>query len=891
MNKTLVSILLLLQVISFQSKAQLWNKWYFNRPLIDTVRINTAEPYTWDPQHGGLVNGNLVWNPGYYLVRISPQGDTLWTSYTNLAGYDQTRVRSIARLTTGNYLIGSTSSTSGMPLHFYVRISLMDSNGTVLFSKTLADGFDAGADIRVVAGNAGEWVAMYRYDTLRSGTIGVNTYDSVVNMVITEKYNAAGNRLLGDTLVSAALYRYNNLPVVAAGLPDAIAAGYGFYEMLPQKDGGVLCAMHRDSSMLFVPYGTAGVQRTGIPKGGTWLRKLDANLGTVWTKDLQNALQLPATQFTRPERMFTTTDSGTVVICQAYDTTVNHAVANAVIKLSPSGQLTKTRVIPYPSSYFTDGVQSSNGKYLFYTRLLLSPGKYTTGITVLDTGFEFVIFDPWTIANTNTIGRLTANDIGGAFCPYTRYPPSTIWIFSTVLGTVNFDSTLNGFAALVSGSVVQDNNADCIYNTGDRPTANVPVVAYNPTTRDSSLFFTEEDGTYMGTVPPGTYFLRHTPSPRKRLVCPAVSYTAALSAGTSSSYSFYDTLIAGYDDRRVNITPCNFVPGFNSTFYLLISNNGNVTTTDTLRLIRPFGVTLVSASKAPVNVTGNVYTWVLTNLPPDSMVTISIACNTPASASIGAPVVFAASITNHGDAVPADNVDTFRTVVVGSFDPNDKLVNRPMLISAEQELIYRVDFQNTGNYPAKDVLVLDAIDPHLDLTTLKLLRASHGMPLLSHHDGNVLHFRFSDINLPDSVHNEPRSHGYFIYSIRPRIDAWIGDSIFNSASIIFDFNAAVETGRTANVIASDAMKISSPGGATDIFSCYPNPTSGRLTVQIAASAVLQLNDMQGRSLASYRTTKGRTNILLPGDLAPGIYMLQARADGGGVQTIRIVYQP
>ena len=52
---------------------------------------------------------------------------------------------------------------------------------------------------------------------------------------------------------------------------------------------------------------------------------------------------------------------------------------------------------------------------------------------------------------------------------------------------------------------------------------------------------------------------------------------------------------------------------------------------------------------------------------------------------------------------------------------------------------------------------------------------------------------FQDIHLVDSFHNEPQSHGYITYRIKPKNNLVIGDVINNSASIYFDFNAPVIT--------------------------------------------------------------------------------------------------
>ena len=54
-------------------------------------------------------------------------------------------------------------------------------------------------------------------------------------------------------------------------------------------------------------------------------------------------------------------------------------------------------------------------------------------------------------------------------------------------------------------------------------------------------------------------------------------------------------------------------------------------------------------------------------------------------------------------------------------------------------------------------------------------------------------FSFDNIYLPDSINNEPESHGYVAYRIKPIDDIQLGDIVLNQASIYFDFNLPVIT--------------------------------------------------------------------------------------------------
>ena len=57
----------------------------------------------------------------------------------------------------------------------------------------------------------------------------------------------------------------------------------------------------------------------------------------------------------------------------------------------------------------------------------------------------------------------------------------------------------------------------------------------------------------------------------------------------------------------------------------------------------------------------------------------------------------------------------------------------------------------------------------------------------------MLNFIFNPISLPDSIHNEPLSHGFVKFSLKPRSPVNIADTIYNNAAIYFDFNSPVIT--------------------------------------------------------------------------------------------------
>jgi hypothetical protein len=168
------------------------------------------------------------------------------------------------------------------------------------------------------------------------------------------------------------------------------------------------------------------------------------------------------------------------------------------------------------------------------------------------------------------------------------------------------------------------------------------------------------------------------------------------------------------------------------------------------------------------------------------------------------------------------------------------------------------------------VYILDTISAHLDLSTLEIIAASHEMNLLDLGSG-IFKFQFNNINLIDSVSNEPESHGHVTYRIKTLNGLPIGTEIENTAHIFFDYNDAVVTNTTLNTIAV----VSSITEKTEHkANLYPNPAQNILNVEFesAVQGKLAIRDLSGRLISSIRINGSRTTIDAA-PLAKGIYSL------------------
>ena len=204
--------------------------------------------------------------------------------------------------------------------------------------------------------------------------------------------------------------------------------------------------------------------------------------------------------------------------------------------------------------------------------------------------------------------------------------------------------------------------------------------------------------------------------------------------------------------------------------------------------------------------------------------------------------------------IATSNVFDYRTEVRCSFDPNDKLVNPSRnnnLTLFEEDLVYTIRFQNTGNDAAYDIVIRDTLDGNLNPTSFKVLSTSHPISLLtSMEDDQYLTFNFENIYLPDSTADFDGSQGYVSYKISPKMGLMEETVIENTASIYFDFNPPIVTNTTENVMVSELpTSVHYIGGQKDMkIEIFPNPIFDHLFIKKEKPDLLeyQIIDVNGR---------------------------------------------
>ena len=238
------------------------------------------------------------------------------------------------------------------------------------------------------------------------------------------------------------------------------------------------------------------------------------------------------------------------------------------------------------------------------------------------------------------------------------------------------------------------------------------------------------------------------------------------------------------------------------------------------------------------------------------------------------------------DACPFVDMECYD--IIGSYDPNDMLAypegyGDKHYIYSDTEINYRIRFQNVGNDTAFNVYVIDTLPTELDLSSLGSFRSSHDMEV--ERVGQTLLFTFPQILLVDSIANEAESHGWISFKISPSELTPLESTIYNFASIIFDFNDPIITNTVFHTIGENFIPTNTVDDNQESVTLYPNPTTGLLTISLSTDifSSFEIYDISGRLVQRGNST----NVDLINQ-SEGIYLIKIRTVKGEVLVKRIV---
>lgn len=367
-------------------------------------------------------------------------------------------------------------------------------------------------------------------------------------------------------------------------------------------------------------------------------------------------------------------------------------------------------------------------------------------------------------------------------------------------------------------------------------------------------------------------------------------------AGGNNIYYFPITNTQPYSDVEVTITSFQSpVPGFSYNNFITYKNNGITPVSGTLNYTYDSILMLTNITQTGTTPTTNGFTYNYTDLlPGESRVIItSFTVPTIPTVTLGQIVTNTASSTNAGDVNPANNSFNFSQVIVGSYDPNDKMEAHGGKIEisgfdSNDYLFYTIRFQNTGTANAQFVRLVDDLNNQLDETSIRMISASHNYTL-TRTDQNLV-WKFDQINLPPEIVDEVGSNGYVQFKIKPKPGFAVGDIIPNTAEIYFDYNPPIIT-NTFNTEFVQTLGNTEFSQAT--ISLYPNPAKESFTIHNFGTETIgeiSIYEISGKKI--FQQTKSfETQTIIPvSNFAKGIYLVEIISENKSKLTKKLIIE-
>jgi uncharacterized repeat protein (TIGR01451 family) len=319
-------------------------------------------------------------------------------------------------------------------------------------------------------------------------------------------------------------------------------------------------------------------------------------------------------------------------------------------------------------------------------------------------------------------------------------------------------------------------------------------------------------------------------------------------------------------------------PGFTYVNQINYRNSGNQTiASGTVTFVNNNIVAITTISQTGTIPTVTGFTYDFTNLLPGESRYINVTMQVPTIPTVTLGQLLTNSVSTtipSGDINIANNNSSISQIIVGSYDPNDKVESHGGKIvhsafTTNDYLTYTIQFENTGTANAENVRVNDMLDAKLDETSIKMVDASYSYIL--NRVGNTLNWNFNGIELI------PNGKGSLTFQIKPKSGYVVGDIIPNTASIFFDFNPAIVT-NTFNTEFVSALGISEFENKE--FVVYPNPTNGIVVVSLKNNSdiidSIIVNDVLGKTIFSRKINSFSSEIDLS-NVSKGIYFIKIKS--------------
>ncbi|MGB4850142.1 MAG: T9SS type A sorting domain-containing protein [Saprospiraceae bacterium] len=490
---------------------------------------------------------------------------------------------------------------------------------------------------------------------------------------------------------------------------------------------------------------------------------------------------------------------------------------------------------------------------------------YNFGLNTVNVfnGFEF---QPLTYAGLPQDGDkyfiLSANDHVYAIVDHTR-------IFRSV-GTL-------AYPGVISGKIYLDESQGCIPDTSE-----MGLAFWNVTIEGTNILragITGPDGKFRYSVPEGTYTVRAQPPGTGWELCDDEFNVIVDTNHPADTVTFLSKATGDCANLSLDLSTPLLRRCFENYYTIRVRNTGPQASTGTTLVLHLDQFFEFHSASIPYHqIDATTLSFDLGTLELNTDLTFRIFFKLSCDAELGMEHCLSGNISGNNVCVDENTSATECQTNIGSFDPNDKRSfnengRESDQVDKDEYISYHIRFQNTGTDTAFNVRVVDPLSSYLDLSTLEMLSASHPYTF-EITDGPSLVVDFKNILLPDSTTDEPASHGFLKFRVKPLPSFDYGTTIPNKANIFFDFNDAVSTNEAITVILP-STGIHDQRELID-FTVFPNPAKNILELHISETHRNLIDtwiifDSHGRIAAQDLYMQDRSlNIT---SLAPGVYTL------------------
>jgi hypothetical protein len=811
--------------------------------------INGGGAHVYDTLNGAVILSGSTQNYKGNLIKVNTSGDTVWRKIINYKGGRGYNPEGFLKMNNGDiHIVGYSYEPNNAILDNRVIIRKYDSNGNYIGYDSTVIGLNPGVGISCTEPDSnGDYYYSYHNDSIIASSSTNTSFSQVF-----EKRSQSGNVLWTKA------FTYVGSPV-----PDSAVFGR-------------CLGVNKDNSF-WLRWSYSGMMISNFQR----IEKYSSGGVLQYTLD-------PTTYYPgiSPDYMYTygmtsLKDSSIVFTMQRGNNFSNTVYHCALIRISKTGALLDS--MSFYNVFFDQLTETRNGE-LVGTYQTMNPNNQTgtSGVVFMSKQFGVRQYFPLLFGNgVLGTGKLSPNNKSGAFFSF----PTNQDIF-----VASFDSLFNTYPNELNGDISLDNDKNCIASAPDY-SINQGLVKAVDALNNTFATFSNPNGSCKLKLPTSSFTVTHVTPANKNVNCSNAVGTLTTTGNTTVTTNYKDTLIPNLKDVVISTFLSGRKPGDTTSASIYFKNVGSNTVTQTMKYVMDTSFTFIWSSPTITAQVGDTLYYSINSLKPDSFSNVLLLFNISASLPLGSTIKTKAIFNQASDLTPWNNIDSVSKIasltspknvtINPGFNTNSLQVNKPLYFDGNEELTYKINYQNRSGYLAKDLIVIDSLDKNIDINSLKLIYSKHTITNLVVKNRAVI-LKFKQCNIPDSSQSPNHSKGEIVFSVKAKQGLPVNTPIFNSALTLFDIYESVETNKTLNRIKGYDVGVKEFVNVKkeSFVKLFPNPTneycyvySGEKDLQKVA-----LYDLAGRKLMEVIEIQGNILDLDTKEILSGVYIIQTTVE-------------